>query len=107
MSGHRRIPIMTPTEHERAAFAAMHGFDLLYSAWSLGLGSSRCSGASSLASSAATPPRLLLWPPEKADWEKNHPLARYFFSQYPHKCFSSPPPLRQTPVHPAMSPLRA
>ena len=28
---------MTPTGHERAAFAAMHGFDLLYSAWSLGL----------------------------------------------------------------------
>jgi hypothetical protein len=25
------------TGHERAALAAMHGFDLLYSAWSLGL----------------------------------------------------------------------
>jgi hypothetical protein len=30
-------PSLTPTGHERAAFAAMHGFDLLCSAWSLGL----------------------------------------------------------------------
>src|SRR6516162_8825612 len=34
-------------------------------------GSSRCSGASSLACSAAPPPRLLHWPHEKTDWEKN------------------------------------
>src|SRR5690349_8854400 len=72
----RLLPLMirsrlTPTGHERAAFAAMHGFDLLYSAWSLGLGSSRCSGASSLACSAATPPRLLNWPHEKMDRENS------------------------------------
>src|SRR5215467_348628 len=30
---------MTHSGQERAAFAAMHGPDLLYSAWSLGLGS--------------------------------------------------------------------
>ena len=34
----RALLVLTPTGHERAAFAAMHGPDLLYLAWSLGLG---------------------------------------------------------------------
>ena len=28
----RALPLLTPTGHERPAFAATHGFDLLYSA---------------------------------------------------------------------------
>src|SRR5262249_51556182 len=85
----RALPVLTPTGHERAAFAAMHGFDRLYSAWSLGLGSSRCSGASSLACSAATPPLLLHWPHEKTDWEKNHARDRSCFAQYRNNGFAA------------------
>src|SRR5215471_13629377 len=44
------------------------------------LGSSRCSGASSLACSAATAPRLLHWPHEKTDWEKDHARDRSCFA---------------------------
>ena len=51
-----------------------------HSPWALG--SSRCSGASSLACSAATPLRLLHWPHEKTDWEKNHARDRSCFAQY-------------------------
>ena len=81
--------LLTQTGHKQAAFAAMHGFDLLYSAWSLGLGSSRCSGPSSLACSAATPPCLLHWPHEKTDWEKSHARDRSCFAQYRNNGFAA------------------
>src|SRR5262249_54267313 len=42
-------------------------------------GSSRCSGASSLACSAAPLPRPLHWRHEKTDWEKNHARDRSCF----------------------------
>jgi len=67
----------------------MHSFALLYSAWFLGLASSRCSGASSLAYSAATPPRLLHWPHEKTDREKNHARDRCCFAQYRNNGFAA------------------
>ena len=44
---------MTQSGHERAAFAAMHGPDLLYLILILGLGESPCGGGNSSRFSAA------------------------------------------------------
>src|SRR6516164_11828383 len=68
------------------------------------LGSSRCSGASSLACSAATPPRLLHWPHEKKDWEKNHARDRSCFAQYRNNGFAAHRRRRQAPVERAREP---
>ena len=79
--------VYPPTGHEPPAFAAMHGYDPLYSGIVLGLGSSRRRGASSLACLSATPPRLLHWPHEKTDWEENHARDRSCFAQYRNNGF--------------------
>src|SRR5262252_9450739 len=68
------------------------------------LGSSRCSGANSLACSAATPPRLLHWPHEKTDWEKNHARDRSCFTQYRNNGFAAHRRRRQAPVESASEP---
>src|SRR6516162_3753285 len=46
----------------------------------------------------ATPPRLLHWPHEKTDWEKNHARDRSCFAQYRNNGFAAHRRGRQAPV---------
>jgi hypothetical protein len=57
----------------------MHGFDLLYSAWSLGLQRREFIGL--LGGDAASP--------FETDWEKNHARDRSCFAQYRNNGFAA------------------
>src|SRR5262249_16653904 len=79
------LPVLTPTGHKRPALLRCTASTCYtrHSPWALVI---EMCGASSLTCSAA---RLLHWPHEKTDWEKNHARDRSCFAQYRNDGFAA------------------